>query len=284
MTTRGTIRRRGLRAAPAAIAAALLALALAACGSAAQPAKTAQPGTSSAAGRPQPPARLGGVTMDDPVPASIMRMPLTTAGGQRTTLAAYRGKIVLIADFLTLCQDMCPMITANVLSVARQVKAAGLGSKVALLEITVDPERDTPARLAAYQKLFGGPQEDMTLLTAGTADATATLWKYFHVWYERTAEAADSDGTDWMTGQKLTFDVEHSNTIIFLSPDGKQRYIADAAADSRTNPPPKSLVDFMTSEGRNNLYHPDPAGSWTARQALQVLGWLAGRQIPAASP
>jgi hypothetical protein len=87
-----------------------------------------------------------------------------------------------------------------------------------------------------------------------------------------------------MTGQKLTFDVEHSNTIIFLSPDGKQRYIADAAADSRTNPPPKSLVDFMTSEGRNNLYHPDPSGSWTAQQALQVLGWLAGREIPAASP
>ncbi|HEY7147658.1 MAG TPA: hypothetical protein VH637_25710, partial [Streptosporangiaceae bacterium] len=82
MTARGTTRRRGLWAtAPAA----LLALALAACGSAAQPAKTAQPGTSSAAGRPQPPARLGGVTMNDPVPDSVMRMPLTTSGGQRTT-------------------------------------------------------------------------------------------------------------------------------------------------------------------------------------------------------
>lgn len=268
-------RRRGVKAAVVAIAAGLLAAALAACGG---PAK--QGGT--AAGRPQPPAALGGVTMSDPVPDSIMRLPLTTAGGQHTTLAAYRGKIVMIADFLTLCQDMCPMISANVLQVARQVQAAGLSGKVALLEITVDPERDTPARMAAYQKLFGGPRPDWTLLTAGTQAGTAALWKFFHVWYQRTP-GDDPAATDWLTGKKLTFDVEHSNAIIFLSPDGKERYIADAAADSRNNLPPKGLIRFMTAAGRHNLYHPQPSGSWTAPQALQVLSWLAGRPLAAAS-
>jgi protein SCO1/2 len=266
--------RRGPRAAAAAILAAALAAVLAACGSPAQ--------HDSNATRPQPPAALGGVTMSDPVPDSIMGLPLTTADGQRTTLAAYRGKIVMIADFLTLCQDMCPMISANVLAVARQVQAAGLSGKVALLEITVDPERDTPARMAAYQKLFGGPRPDWTLLTAGTQAGTAALWKFFHVWYQRRPEE-DSAGTDWLTGKKLTFDVEHSNTIIFLSPGGKQRYIADAAADSRSDLPPKALIQFMTSQGRRNLYHPDASGSWTAPEAMQILSWLAGRPIPAGS-
>jgi hypothetical protein len=35
------------------------------------------------------------------------------------------------------------------------VKAAGLADQVAFLEVTVDPDRDSPARLAAYAQQFG---------------------------------------------------------------------------------------------------------------------------------
>jgi protein SCO1 len=265
------LRRRGRVAAVAAVLAAVLA----ACGGSAQ--------HDSAASRPHPPAALGGVVMSDPVPASIARLPLTTAAGQRTTLAAYRGKIVMIADSLTLCQDMCPMISANIAAMARQLQAAGLARQIALLEITVDPQRDTPARLAAYQKMFGSPQPAWTLATATTAAATAALWKFFHVYYQRQP-VDDPDATDWLTGQKLTYDVEHSNTLIFLSADGKQRYIVDAAADTGGNRPPPALIRFMTPQGRHNLYHPSPGGSWTVPQAMQVLSWLAGRTIATRSP
>jgi hypothetical protein len=151
-------------------------------------------------------------------------------------------------------------------------------ASIALLEITVDPQRDTPARLAAYQKMFGSPQPAWTLATATTAAATAALWKFFHVYYHRQP-TDDPDATDWLTGQKLTYDVEHSNTLIFLSADGKQRYIVDAAADTGDNRPPPTLIRFMTPQGRHNLYHPSPGGSWTVPQAMQVLSWLAGRTI-----
>ena len=264
------LRRRG-RAVAAAV---VLAAVLTACGGSAQ--------HDNAASRPHPPATLGGVVMSDPVSASIARLPLTTAAGQRTTLAAYRGKIVMIADSLTLCQDMCPMISANVAAMARQVQAAGLAGRIALLEITVDPQRDTPARLAAYQKMFGSPQPAWTLATATTAAATAALWKFFHVYYHRQP-TDDPDATDWLTGRKLTYDVEHSNTLIFLSADGKQRYIVDAAADTGDNRPPPALIRFMTPQGRHNLYHPSPGGSWTVPQEMQVLSWLAGRSIATGS-
>jgi hypothetical protein len=39
----------------------------------------------------------------------------------------------------------------------------------------------------------------------------------------------------------------------------------------------------MTPQGRHNLYHPSPGGSWTVPQAMQVLSWLAGRTIAADS-
>jgi protein SCO1/2 len=181
--------RRGRLAAGAAV----VAIGLAACGGSAHR-------HDAGAARLRPPAALGGVVMSTPLPASIAQLPLTTAAGRHTTLAAYRGKIVMIADFLTLCQDMCPMISANTAEMARRIQAAGLAGKVALLEITVDPQRDTPARLAAYQKMFGGPLPDWTLLTATTERATAALWKFFHVYYRRQPED-DPPGTDWLTGK-----------------------------------------------------------------------------------
>lgn len=234
----------------------------------------------SGTGQPRPPDALGGVVMNDPVPASIARLPLTTASGQRTTLAAYRGKIVMIADFLTLCQDMCPMISANTIQVAAGSRRSGWTARSRCWEITVDPQRDTPARLAAYQKMFGGPRPDWTLATATTAAGTAALWNFFHVYHHRQPED-DADATDWLTGRKLTYDVEHSNTLIFMSPDGKLRYLTDAAAATQGSLPPSALVRFMDSQGRRNLYHPNPGDSWTVAQALQVLGWLNSHAIPA---
>lgn len=252
----------------------VLAAALAACG--AGPAASSH---SAAAARPSPPASLGGLEISSPLPARISALPLTTAAGQQKTLGAYRGKIVMIADFLTLCQDMCPMISANVAAIAHQVQAVGLAGKVALLEISVDPQRDTPARMAAYQKLFGGPLPDWTLLHASPAD-TAALWKYFHAYYQRQTED-NPPATDWLSGKPLTYDVEHSNTLIFLGPDGTERYVVNAAADTSGALPPAPLVHFLDSQGRTNLYHPTPSDSWTVPQATQVLGWLAGRKIPA---
>ncbi len=268
---RQMLKKRGRVAA----AAALLGLTVAACGGPAQ--------HHGAASRLRPPAALGGAVMNTPLPASVSQLPLTTAAGQRTTLAAYRGKIVMIADFITLCQDVCPMISANTAAMARQVQAAGLAGKVALLQITADPERDTPARLTAYQKLFGGPRRDWTLLTATTAAGTATLWNFFMVYYQRVPEG-DPPATDWLTGQKLTYDVQHSSTLIFLSPDGNERYVADDdTPDTRGTLPPATLIRFMDPQGHSNLYHPNPADSWTVPQALQVLSWLAGRAIPGAA-
>jgi protein SCO1 len=255
-------------AAAAVIAAAIIGLA--ACGGAAQPGPAA---------KLAPPAALGGAEMNTPLPAAITTLPLTTAAGKTTTLAAYRGKIVMIAEFLTLCHELCPLISANTAQMAHQLQAAGLGSKVALLEISVDPQRDTPARLAAYQQLFGGPQPGWTLLRASPS-GTAVLWRYFHGYYQRVPQAKGL-ANDWLTGKPLTYDVDHGNTVLFLSPDGNQRYALDAAAGTSGVKPPGKLLHFLDDEGDSDLYRPNPQDSWTVPQAMQVIGWLAGRNIPA---
>jgi protein SCO1 len=223
-----------------------------------------------------PPPSLGSV-VDFPVPADIENIPLTEANGTTTTLAAFKGKSVMIADFLSLCTDICPMISANTAAMARAINADGDGGKVALLEISVDPQRDTPARLRAYQKLYGGPLADWTLLRATPAN-TAKLWKYFGVEYQRTKEYKPAS-IDWLTHKPLTYDVSHSDDLIFLNSQGHQRFIVNADPDVQGKLPPNQLVRFLDPSGLKSLYHPDPVGDWTVSQGLQVMSWLTNHRL-----
>jgi protein SCO1 len=227
---------------------------------------------------PPPPDSLGS-PVDFAVPPAIANLPLTKPDGTTTTLAAYHGKTVMIADFLTLCTDICPMISANTLALARALDAGGRASDVALLEITVDPRRDTPKRLAAYQQLFGSAPANWTLLTASPATIKA-LWKFFGVEYAREKEEKPAS-IDWFTHRPLTYDVSHSDDLIFLDSSGRERYVVNADPDLQGKLPPDSLVKILNSEGLRSLYHPDPVGDWTVPQGLSVFSWLLNSHLKA---
>ena len=93
--------------------------------------------------------------------------------------------MVVLAPFLTLCQDECPLVTGAFISLQRDLRAAGLWrDRVVFVEATVDPGRDTVARLAAYQKEFGADWD----LWTGTPAAIAAFWKPFGVEYQIVPE------------------------------------------------------------------------------------------------
>jgi cytochrome oxidase Cu insertion factor (SCO1/SenC/PrrC family) len=93
---------------------------------------------------------------------------------------------------MTLCQETCPLDTANLVGAARAVTAAGLGDRVAFATITIDPHRDTPARLAAYRDQFAPAPADWRLLT-GSPDTLAALWKDLGATGDRLADRQDAD-------------------------------------------------------------------------------------------
>lgn len=77
---------------------------------------------------------------------------LMAPDGQPFRLSDHRGELVLMFFGYTSCPDICPLT----LSEAKKV-LEGLGpqaDRVRFLFITVDPERDTPQRLAEYTALF----------------------------------------------------------------------------------------------------------------------------------
>jgi cytochrome oxidase Cu insertion factor (SCO1/SenC/PrrC family) len=213
-----------------------------------------------------------GVVLDRTVPAAITTLPLQNQAGQDVTLGQYRGKVLLVAPFLTSCQEECPIATGALLAMQHAIRADGLAKKVVLVEVTVDPGRDTPARMNAFAQMTGST---WPLLT-GSRQVVATLWKYFGVFYQQVAESKPP-GIDWETGQPYTYDVDHTDGFVLLNAQQHERFVAGGMV--HVSSIPARLRRLLDSQGESNLRHPG-GGSWTIPQGLDAIGWVLGRSVP----
>jgi protein SCO1 len=228
---------------------------------------------------PKPPSANVGTQLDTALPSNIALLPLTDENGRPTNLAAFQGKIVVLTDFMTSCQEVCPITTAQLNQIDQAVSKAGLAGKVQFVEVTVDPGRDDPARLHAYRS-FANLLPNWTLLT-GTPQNLATLWQYFGVSYAKAPEQ-NPPGIDWLTKQPMTYDVTHSDVLLYLDAAGHERFVIEGTPIGTNAPLTAGERSFLNNQGQSNLT--DTSGeSWTPDQALQPLSWLTKKHLHATS-
>jgi protein SCO1/2 len=210
-------------------------------------------------------------------PAAVRDAVLVSSTGQRFDIASLRGKIVVLSDMMTLCQESCPLDTANLVAAARAVQAAGLSDRFAFLSLTIDPVRDDLRHLAAYRSLYRPAPADWTVAT-GTPSGVAALWKTLGTVIKRVPDGS-SPPHDWLTHAPLHYDLTHSDEVFFFDAAGTERFLLEGVPHVAAGAPiPSELRRFMDGEGRQNLRHPQP-GAWTLPQLMQVLSWLAGHNI-----
>jgi protein SCO1/2 len=231
-------------------------------------------GGSAGEAAPQPPPGVG-TTLDAPVPRALLATPFLDHRGRRVTLDSWRGKVLVISDVSTLCQESCAIGTAAMLQAARAVDRAGLGGKVEFLSITIDPSRDDTRHLAAYRRLFGA-LPNWAALTGSSADVDH-FWDKLGIW-RRTVRVEAPYPRDWLTGARLTTDIQHTDDLVFV--DGGQRFrfeIDGPAAVRSASDVPSRIVGFMDDLGRRNISDPS-AGSWSGAQVQHVLRWLLSQE------
>jgi cytochrome oxidase Cu insertion factor (SCO1/SenC/PrrC family) len=221
---------------------------------------------------PAPPASEG-LVFNEPTPQHV---PLVNQSGHAVSLSSLQGKVVVLAPFLTLCQDECPLVTGAFISLQRDLQAAGLGHKVVFVEATVDPGRDTVPRLAAYAKEFGADWD----LWTGTPANLAAFWKAFHVTYQIVAEAQPAH-LDWYTGLPLTYDVVHTDGYILIDTHGRERFV-DASAPNLHGKLDSRLQSLLNTGGVYGLHHPE-GPDWTVNDALAAISWMLGTNVPAST-
>jgi protein SCO1/2 len=128
---------------------------------------------------------------------------LTNQDGKTVRNTDFHNKYLLIYFGYTYCPDLCP---TGLESIAHAMDQLGPDAKkVQPVFITVDPARDTPAKLKDYVASFN---PDIVALT-GTADQIATVAKEYQVYYAKGETVED--------GEYL---MDHSTLIYLMDPNG----------------------------------------------------------------
>lgn len=128
--------------------------------------------------------------------------------GRRVASADFRGKAVVIFFGYTRCPDICP--TALVTMKEAMALLGADADRVQVLFVTVDPERDTPAVLAAYVPWF----DARFLGLYGDEQTTLATAKEFRVFYSKVkGETA------------LGYSIDHSATSYVYDPQGHLRLL-----------------------------------------------------------
>lgn len=147
------------------------------------------------------------VALDRPAKAAIGGpFELVDGDGHTVTDRTFRGKWMLIYFGYTHCPDACPTALQDMADAVDLLGAKK--SEVALVFVTVDPARDTPAVMKNYVSNFNAPITGLS----GSPEQVAKAAKEYRVYY---AKHPTKDG----------YDMDHSSII----------YVMDTSGDFVTN-------------------------------------------------
>lgn len=111
------------------------------------------------------------VVAGDPVP-ELPNTTLTTQDGQSVRLHDLLDNQLSIINFIyTSCTNVCPLTTANFL----QLKQLAGDRDFQMISISIDPKRDTPARLRKFMQAQGALSPRWTFLTGSPRTITPLL-------------------------------------------------------------------------------------------------------------
>jgi protein SCO1/2 len=147
---------------------------------------------------------------------------LTDQSGKRVTDKDYGDRYMLVFFGFTACPDICPASLQLISAVLDNLGPKA--DRIAPIFISVDPERDTPEKLAAYVKNFNPRFIGLT----GTPEEIDAVAKAYRVYYKKVPNAE-------VPGD---YSMDHTSIMYLMGPDGE--YV--------THFTPTTSVDDMTAK------------------------------------
>lgn len=125
---------------------------------------------------------------------------LADAEGRARSLADFRGKVVVVVFGYTHCPDVCPTTLADFAGALKRLGPEA--SRVQVLFVTVDPQRDTPQLLKEYVPAFN----PSFIGLRGDEPATNKVTRDFRVYVNRNEKAGAANYTVDHAAQSFVFD------------------------------------------------------------------------------
>ncbi len=112
---------------------------------------------------------------------------LTNQFGQRISLSAFRGKVVILAFTDSECTTVCPLTTQSMLAAKELLGKAG--DKVQLLGIDANPAATSTSDVMAYSQSHGLVNQ-WDFLT-GTLPELKAVWKHYDIYVQIVKDQVD---------------------------------------------------------------------------------------------
>jgi protein SCO1/2 len=107
---------------------------------------------------------------------------LTNQEGKRLSLRDLRGQVTVVTFIFTTCSDTCPLLTAKLVGIQRQLGTDA--PKVSFAAITVDPLNDTPPVLKKYAQAHSADLSRFSFLT-GSLDEIGDVTRRYAVFQQK---------------------------------------------------------------------------------------------------
>jgi protein SCO1/2 len=156
-----------------------------------------------------------GQVLDPPRPALDFTLP--DQSGHPLQLSALHGQVVVLTFLYTTCPDVCPLVTGKLHEVTDLLGDSR--QKVAVVAVTVDPERDTTAAVAEYSRRWA--MLDRRRFLTGTQRQLEPIWDYYWVGQVRR----ELPGS---TPAQARYGIGHSSPVHLFDRAGRVRVVHDA--------------------------------------------------------
>jgi protein SCO1/2 len=157
-------------------------------------------------------------------PSAAPDFELTSHAGATYQLSDRSGRVVLLFFGYTYCPDVCPTTLAEFNRIHELLGADA--DRVDFVFVTVDPDRDTPARLAQHLAVFNPAFIGLT----GDEATLTRVWKDYGVY--RAKSESETQGGDYL--------MDHTSATYLVDTGGNLRLVysfgtpaEDIAADIR---------------------------------------------------
>ncbi len=153
---------------------------------------------------PPPPAEPRAATVL-PEPTPLPDFELLDHTGQTQTRSMFTGQWQLVFFGFTQCPDICPTTLATLTRATTALADQGVARVPQVVLVSVDPDRDTPERLAEYIAHFGDGHVALT----GDVDALRELTEPLYIYFRKVPLGDDN------------YTVDHSSVVLLINPDGE---------------------------------------------------------------
>ena len=183
-----------------------------------------------------------------PVLGKVPDYTLTNQLGKKVSSDTFKGKIRVVTFLFPYCNEYCPLIALNLVSLEHLLKEVHLENQVQIIAFNVDPENTGTHQMSEFMQQYGWNPENTRwqFLTGKPEQIRRIVTKAYYVYYKKVSEASEDsvaqkekeEGTyvptpevrnDLASKVDPDYDIVHNDALAIVDGKGRIRKIVDDA-------------------------------------------------------